>query len=402
MSLGHDLHQATADRMAGLRGKHLIRSASLSGYVELARSMGRDANALLRGVGLSTRLLDNPETPIPVAAVRELLETTARITGAEDFALRLAGARRFSNLGPISLVLKQEPSPRQALDTLGRYLKLLNQALITHVEEAGTQVVIRQELVPMPGVPQRQSMELAVAVMSRILRELIGPQWRPLHISFTHRAPLDMAAHRAFFGRAPCFDQDFNGLICALSDLQLTRTPDDPVAARFARDHLDAALLQYSQSARASCRELIIALLPGGRCTVEQVASHFSIDRRTLHRYLSAEGETFSGLLDEVRTELTLRHLRESNLPLGEVAGLLGFSGPSSFSHWFRAMFGTSVSGWRRGQGGAMDGATHSPPKLLSRLRAGHGHHITERGPSRPWDGLHSAGGELVLRSASP
>ena len=54
--------------------------------------------------------------------------------------------------------------------------------------------------------------------------------------------------------------------------------------------------------------------------------------------------------IDDVRAELVLRHLRESDLPLGEVAGLLGFSGPSSFSHWFRARFGRSVSAWRRSQ----------------------------------------------------
>lgn len=89
----------------------LIRSASLTGYVTLVRELGHDPHPLLRGVGLSARLLDNPETLIPSYAVRELLERTARITGAENFALRLAAQRTFSNLGPISLVLKDEPTP---------------------------------------------------------------------------------------------------------------------------------------------------------------------------------------------------------------------------------------------------------------------------------------------------
>jgi len=73
--------------------------------------------------------------------------------------------------------------------------------------------------------------------------------------------------------------------------------------------------------------------------------------------------------LDEVRAELVLRHLQESDLPLGEVAGLLGFSGPSSFSHWFRATFGTSVSGWRRQRTGTGESAAHGRPQHLGRLR---------------------------------
>ncbi len=328
----------------------LIRSASLNGYVTLVRELGQDPHSLLRGVGLSVRLLDNPETPIPSHAVRELLERTARMTGAEDFALRLAARRTFSNLGPISLVLKEEPTPRQALDTLCRYLKLLSAALITHVEDAGSTLLVREELVPIPGLSTRQSIELAVAVKFRILRELIGPQWRPLQVCFTHRAPDDATAHQAFFGLRPKFNQSFNGMVCALADMQLSRTPDNPGAARFARDYLEAALHRHHEGAHASCRELITALLPIGRCTAQQMARHLGVDRRTLHRRLSAEGHTFSALLDDVRAELVLRHLRESDLPLGEVAGLLGFSGPSSFSHWFRARFGRSVSAWRRSQ----------------------------------------------------
>ncbi len=326
----------------------LIRSASLNGYVELVESLGRDPYTFLREVGLSARLLDNPETLIPSSIVRELLEVTARATGAEDFALRLAARRTFSNLGPISLVLKEEPTPRKALDTLSRYLKLLSATLITRIEDAGQAVIIREELLPSPGLATRQAMELAVGVKFRILRELTGPQWRPQQVCFTHRAPADVSPYRAFFGRTPMFNQPFNGLVCTAADLQMPRTPDNPGAARFARDYLEAALQRRDEGIRESCRELILALLPGGRCTAEQVARHLHIDRRTLHRYLSAEGLTFSAVLNQLRSELVMRHLQESDLPVGEIAGLLGFTAHSSFSHWFRAAFGCSVSHWRK------------------------------------------------------
>lgn len=339
----------------------LIRSASLGGYAELVRSLGHDPAALLRAAGLSARLLDHPENRIPIHTVRELLDAAARTTGAEDFALRLAARRSFSELGPISLVLKDEPTPRQALDTLCRYLKLLSTGMIVRIEDAGANVLIRQELLPIAGLATRQSMELTVAMMHRILRELIGPQWKPLQVSFMHRAPADMAAHRAFFGLPPLFDQPFNGMVCALADLQLLRTPDSPGVARFARDHLEAALEHRAEGMGAACAELIVALLPGGRCTAQQVARQLGVDRRTLHRHLSAEGHSFSALLNRIRTELALRHLQESRQALGEVAGLLGFSTPSSFCHWFRASFGTSVSDWRRRQAGR-SGPVHGGP----------------------------------------
>ncbi|MBS0341308.1 MAG: AraC family transcriptional regulator [Proteobacteria bacterium] len=333
----------------------LIRSASLNGYVDLVESLGRDPHAFLGRVGLSAQIFDNPETLIPADAVRELLEITSRATRTEDFALRLAGYRTFSDLGALSLVLKEEPTPRQALDTLCRYLKLLNTSLIMRIEDVGNTVVIREDLVPSHQLPTRQSMELAIAVMFRILRELIGPQWHPLQVCFTHRAPADASAHRAFFGRSASFDQEFNGMVCAAADLQISRTSGNPKAVRFAREYLDTALQFRGEGLVEACREVVLVLLPGGKCTAQQVAQHLRVDRRTLHRHLSAQGMSFTALLGEMRSQLVVRHLRDSNLPLGEVASLLGFAAQSSFSHWFRATFGCSVSQWRAGSSSSQE-----------------------------------------------
>jgi AraC-like DNA-binding protein len=326
----------------------LIRSASLSGYVELVRSLGRDPEPFLRAVGLKAQLLEDTETLIPRDAARELLEITARATHTGDLALRQAAQRRLSTLGPIRRVLREEATPRDALDTLCRYLRLVNPSMTIRVEDTDSLVVIREDLLPSPGVPMRQSVELAVGVLFRMLRDLTGPHWRPLEVCFTHRPPMDVQPHRAFFGRRVKFNQEFNGLVCLAVDLSKPREPGDPVAAGFARKHLDLALRDRSESVQEACRQLILALLPGGACTAQEVARHMRVDRRTLHRRLDTEGLTFSGLLDQVRANLIESHLRESDLPLREVAELLGFSRQSSFSHWFRRRFGCSPTQWSR------------------------------------------------------
>ena len=250
----------------------LVRSASLNGYVDLVGSLGRDPYAFMRTVGLQPKFLQDSEMLIPRDAVRELLEITARATQTEDLALRLAAQRRLSALGPISLVLREDPTPRAALDTLCRYLKLVNASLLIHVEDSDSVVVIREDLLPTPGLAMRQSVELAVGTMFRMLGELIGEQWRPLEVCFTHRPPKSAAAHKAFFGRSVKFNQEFNGLVCLASDLSRPRASGDPVAAGFARKYLEAALTDRHESAHRAIRQVILALLPGGTCTVREVA----------------------------------------------------------------------------------------------------------------------------------
>ena len=58
----------------------------------------------------------------------------------------------------------------------------------------------------------------------------------------------------------------------------------------------------------------------------------------------------------------TVRHVRDSDRPLTEVALLLGFAAPSAFSRWHQAQFACSARALRaaRGAGGpaaAQDGA---------------------------------------------
>jgi DNA-binding phage protein len=279
----------------------LIRSASLSGYAELARSLGLQPGALMRRVGLDPRHLDDPETPIRVDAARQLLELSALQAGVEDFGLRLAMNRRIANLGPISIVLREAPTARRALDTLSRYLRLLNATLLTRIEDHADLVIIREELLVTSGQSVRQSMELAVGVMFRILSELLGPQWRARLVCFSHRAPQDTGSHRALFDAPLEFNASFNGIVCAAPDLAAALPTIDTGMAPFARRFLDQALSSAGASTVDNTRALIAALLPGGRCTADQVAQHLGIDRRTLYRHLAAEGHSFSALMLSVR-----------------------------------------------------------------------------------------------------
>ncbi|HTY80533.1 MAG TPA: AraC family transcriptional regulator ligand-binding domain-containing protein [Candidatus Bathyarchaeia archaeon] len=90
----------------------LIRSACLTNYVEVARSVGLDPYQQLKAAGLSRACLADPDIMIRSSAVKRLLEVSAQGTGAGDFGLRMAETRRLSILGPIGLLLQEEPTVR--------------------------------------------------------------------------------------------------------------------------------------------------------------------------------------------------------------------------------------------------------------------------------------------------
>src|ERR1700739_4903078 len=104
------------------------RYASLNRYIELSQSLGIDPVRLMRANGLDPSLLAFQDTRIPAAAVIQLLEDSAAESGRDDFGVRLAELRQFSNLGPLSLVLRAEPDVRSAPELMIRHEHTYKQA----------------------------------------------------------------------------------------------------------------------------------------------------------------------------------------------------------------------------------------------------------------------------------
>ena len=141
------------------------------------------------------------------------------------------------------------------------------------------------------------------------------------------------------FGDCVEFGHDFNGIVCAQADLDLPNPGADPAMAKYARDLLEASLAGPTDDMSRDIRELVVMMLGTGPCTIERVAQHMGVDRRTVHRRLAREQQTFSGVVDTVRRELAERYLKDRSRSLADVSSLLGFAAPSGFSRWYRRQF---------------------------------------------------------------
>src|SRR5262249_46044487 len=156
----------------------LIRAASLNGYPELARSLGLDSARLLRAVGLDAITVADPDSRYPVKALVQLMELSASTSNVEDFGLRLSEFREFTNLGPVSLVAREEPHVRGALGIFVGYLHLHNEALRIDLSEQDGLATLALDLDLGEPIVMRQAIELAMGVLHRILVQLLGSKWQ--------------------------------------------------------------------------------------------------------------------------------------------------------------------------------------------------------------------------------
>ncbi|MCP3719972.1 AraC family transcriptional regulator [Paraburkholderia sp. CNPSo 3281] len=324
---------------------YMLRSTALTNYIEIARSVGLDPYKELAEAGISRYALLDPEMKIPVDSVVRLLEASAEAADIDDLGLRMAETRQLSNMGPLAFAVREEPTLRKALESMVRYLHLQNEALLIRIDEAEGLVIISEEI--QAAGTRRQAIELAVGVLYRTISLFLGAAWRPRSICFMHAAPRNLAICTRVFGMPAQFNQDFDGIVCRASDLEQSLPTYDPAMAHQVRQYLDTLLVQSGTTMPDQVRKLVFALLPAGVCSLERIAMHLGVDRRTVHRRLGDYGESYSSILNAVRVDMVMRYIENRERPLSDVATLLGFSSSSTFSHWFGREFGCSVSKWR-------------------------------------------------------
>jgi AraC-like DNA-binding protein len=98
---------------------------------------------------------------------------------------------------------------------------------------------------------------------------------------------------------------------------------------------------------RRLLRRMLVASSPRGGIRLEQVATLFALHRRTLNRRLRVQGTSFKALLDEARYDIARQMLRDTRLPVSEIAAALDYSESAAFVRAFRRWSGTSPTAWR-------------------------------------------------------
>jgi AraC-like DNA-binding protein len=325
-----------------------VRASALASYAEVARSLSLNPVAMMRRVGLDPLALTVPDMRLKAEGFGRLLQLSAAETGCETFGLRMAQLRTMSDFGALSLLISHQATVRDVLATLVRYSDVINEALSLSVDEFGRTAIIREELVGVRGGMARQGDELAVGVIARMLRALIGERWHPLAVHLVHAPPADLTEHLRMLGNVIRFDSDFNGIVCDSTDLDRTNPGADAVLVRHAESLVEQVSPVGMRDIETLVRKALQDLLPGGRATLAQVATRLGLGERSLQRRLTDRGVGFRALLDEVRDELAQRHLADGSSPLIEVERRLGYSQPAAFTRWHRARFGETPSARRR------------------------------------------------------
>jgi AraC-like DNA-binding protein len=314
------------------------------------RELGNDVAAVLAEVGARPEQVNDDAIRLEVPKQIRILELVS--AELQDGLLGFHLARNF-DLREIGLVYYVIASSERLADALlngKRYCTIMNEGIRLNVKLDERAAAIALDYVDVDRQSDRHQIEFWLVTLVRICRQVTDTRLAPRSLRIRHRRDEMPTEMRSFFGCDVEFGAD--------SDEIIFPTPVASLPIVGSDNYLNDLLLRYAEEAladrpqvRASLRSaverVLPQLLPHAKASASNVAQKLAISTRTLSRKLRDEDVAFAEILEETRAALAKRYLAERDLPVSEIAWLLGYGEVSSFTHAFKRWTGMTPRQFR-------------------------------------------------------
>ncbi len=312
------------------------------------RCTDRPRHRMAAGIAPAVFAGTDGDARVPYHAAARLLHDAAAATHREDFGMLVGRRLGLDTLGPLAQLMLHAASVLQALRALQRYLLVHDRGAVAYLRlHAPAQAALGYSVHDpgTPGVGLIHDVSITIAVA--ILRALCGPQWRPLEVHLPRRAPAAPLAWRRHFGAPVLFDAAAAEVWFDAAWLAHHPPLADPARQlallRVAHQTESALALPFAERAQHAARVLLMT----GALSAELLAQVLDQHPRTLRRHLTSEGTSLREIVNQTRFGLAQQLLAETQLPLAELAELLGYSDLSAFVRAFRGWAQRSPGQWR-------------------------------------------------------
>ena len=307
----------------GIRVEEALRKAELPGDTFCHKAPVMKEEAYYRFMDAAGALIIDPQIPVQIACTDQI----------ESFSPPIFASYCSKN-GNV------------CIERLARYKKLIGPMVFQVQKENGhTEVVLTTETAKyeLPQFLVETEFVFLVGIIRKATKETITP------IAVNMKKPVTDTAFSNFLG-CTAVPAEHDGIVFLDSDLEIPFISYNESMWDYFEPELSRRLaeLDIDESTSARVRCALTELIPGGACTVEDVAAKMGMSKRTLQRKLREEQTTFQKQLNNTREMLALHYIRNTDISTNDIAYLLGYQELNSFLRAFAVWTGMSVTEYKK------------------------------------------------------
>jgi AraC-like DNA-binding protein len=328
----------------------VVLASAATGLVPFIEKNGGDIDSVFGNSGVAPDMAGAPTLKIKLSSYCRLFEEAARRTRLENFGLRFGVQFQPRDLGMWGYAVMSSPTLGVALKNLVELFPL-HQECSTMRLQRGQDGLMRLEyqIYSAEIVQRRQDAELSLGMFRNVIRECLGPRWAPLEVHFEHPRPEAWQEHEAAFDAPAYFSQPTNALVFRPDLLERPMPGADARLLTMMRTCLESlGSRREGGDLFDRVRTAIRLKLPNGYPALDAIAADLRLSPGLIQRELGAHGLTYKEAVEATRQALAHAYLDQRQLPLTEIALLLGYSELSAFTRAFTRWAGSSPSAYRQ------------------------------------------------------
>lgn len=328
---------------------HYPRSpASIELMLQFARNRGIAPERLMAGTRLTMKDLKNSESVISAAQELKVIQNLIRaVPQAAHVGLEIGLSYQLSAYGLLGYGLLSSANGEAALALARRFLPLTYTfAAIAITSNGSTTRMVFTPAPDLPGNTARFVVERAMGATSRVLRDVLGSDFRLESFELAYPVGRELASVGTVLGTPVRYTRAANAIAFQRALLKRPLPQANPMTADMCARMCQELLRK--RSPRVDTAAFIRESLASHSFThvplIGEFARMLNASERTLKRRLKDEGTSFRALSNMARLDRANALLRENRMPLAQIAADLGFSEPTAFSQAYKKWTGVAPS----------------------------------------------------------
>ncbi|MCX2723647.1 helix-turn-helix transcriptional regulator [Roseibium salinum] len=298
--------------------------------------------------------MDDPQGVVPIAAWHGVFEHVAEALGSDAVMFDLFNNVEIGCLSVFDYLFACAPTLRHACQAWVKFMPIRTNACRVVFEETETSGYLEWPILEGRG-EWRQSMFARVGWAAHQLEQALDMHAPPIMIDLATAAPESTSAlQKKYQGRLNfCVPRNRISFPRALLSRPLPRHDPHLYEIILKSAMTEMELFGQKESPLSRIANEVASNLSQGASALPLISARLGMSQRAVQRLLEKEGTSFRKLSEEVRRAAAERYLRSTELPMKEIAFLLGFSELSTFSRAVKTWFGVSPRKVRQASAGS-------------------------------------------------
>jgi len=320
--------------------------------LEVAHSMGADCEQLMADADLNPAELADDDNRIDLTYLMRLGRGAIRQTGRQDVGLQLGMNSRISGLGYVGMAAMTAATLRDALAILVRYEHLNSQCYrgTSQLLDEATQTAMTFYSIAPYNAYTCFVVDGVLSAWLKLAQLLSHQSGLVQKVEIEFEQPSYAADYQRMLQCDVRFGAPRNAIIFNSADLALPLPEANAQLNAKLIKKCDVLLNQIAlaDSYRNKVLKVLGTMLHGQTPSIDEVALKLGMPSWTLRRKLKEEDSAYQSLVDEMRRDVAMSYMKNTDLTFGEISYLLGFSTPGAFQRAFKRWSGKTPGEFRK------------------------------------------------------